>query len=175
MRRVEIDLAVYKAIEASRLSFEESENDILRRIVGIDPTPHSTRQPIQRTPRSSGAYSTIIEGRPVEGNSLKELLRRCILMTEKIQPGLIKTLAQQTTRRGRRIVARGPLALYPNAPQLGEFAERLNEEWWYDTNVGRRQVESYLKTLATLGHFRTIPKVAKRSQKSTVTLADLGL
>jgi hypothetical protein len=36
LTQIEIDIEVYKAIENSRISFSESHNDVLRRIIGID-------------------------------------------------------------------------------------------------------------------------------------------
>ena len=36
MRDVQIDLDVHKRIEAARLTFEESDNDVLRRLLEID-------------------------------------------------------------------------------------------------------------------------------------------
>jgi len=38
MKKIEIDIDVHRLIENSRESFDESENDILRRLLGIDPT-----------------------------------------------------------------------------------------------------------------------------------------
>jgi hypothetical protein len=72
-------------------------------------------------------------------------------------------------------VAREPTGLYPRSPQLVEFAGRLNEEWWYDTNVGRSQVRAYLQKFAKMLKLAGIPRISKRSEKSEITLADLGI
>jgi hypothetical protein len=176
LKTIEIDLDVNKAIEAGRIDFEESPNEVLRRLLGIDLRPRDAdTRPIPRTPRSSGAYTTTIGSATIEANSLKELLRRAILLSEKLQPGFIERLSGQATPKGRHIVAKTPTGLYPKSPQLMEFGERLNSEWWYDTNVGRNQVLAYLKQLAQLLQLATLPAVHKRSERTVLTLEDLGL
>jgi hypothetical protein len=176
MKQIEIDLDVHRAIENGRTSFEEHENDILRRLLGIDSKRlGEPNRPRLRQPRSSGAYSVMIGKDPIEANSLKELLRRVILKGEKIRAGFIADLARVPTARGRHIVAISPEALYPKSPQLLEYAEKLNGEWWYDTNVGRYQVLSYLKIIAGMLNLPSLPAISKRSEKSTLDLGDLGL
>lgn len=176
MKHIEIDLDVNKAIENGRATFDESHNDILRRLLGIDPrsTPGPSI-PRVRPPRTSGAYSTVIDGHPIEANSLKELLRRAILLCEKLHPGFVAELSLQHTQKGRRIIATSPDALYPRSPQLVEFAERLTDGWWYDGNVGKNQVGSYFRMFAALAKLPSIPTISKRSERSTLTLDDLGL
>lgn len=175
MKTIEIDLDVNKAIEAGRIGFDESPNEILRRLLGIDLRPRNDVRTIPRAPRSSGAYSTTIGPATIEANSLKELLRRAILLGEKLQPGFIDRLSRQATPKGRHIVATSPNGLYPKSPQLVEFGERLNGEWWYDTNVGRNQLLAYLRQFAHLLQLTTLPAVHKRSERTVLTLEDLGL
>lgn len=175
-RAIEIDLEVNKVIEANRENFAETENQILRRLLRIDVSPApSALSPKVRLPRSSGAYSTMIGRRAVEANSLKELLRRVILVLETEQPGFVERLSEYATPKGRRIVARQPWQLYPRSPQLAEYAERLEGNWWYDTNLGRRQVASYMKSFAQMARLPSIPTIQKRSEKSALTLDDLDL
>lgn len=176
MKTIEIDLDVNKAIEAGRIGFDESPNEILRRLLGIDLRPRNADvRPIPRAPRSSGAYSSTIGPATIEANSLKELLRRAILLGEKLQPGFIDRLSRQPTPKGRHIVATSPTGLYPKSPQLVEFGERLNSEWWYDTNVGRNQVLAYLRQFAQLLQLTALPAIHKRSERTVLTLEDLGL
>ncbi|MDB5540703.1 MAG: hypothetical protein JWQ89_2430 [Devosia sp.] len=176
MKTVEIDIDVNRAIESARISFEESHNAILRRLLGIAGTRRARAStPAQRLPRSSGAYTTVIGNTPVEANSLKELLRRVILLCEKNRPGLIDQLSLTPTQRGRRIVARSAAALYSNAPHLIQYAEKLDGDWWYDTNVGRRQVLAYLRILAEMLQLPHLPAIHKRAEKTTLTPEDLGL
>jgi hypothetical protein len=176
MKTIAIDLDVNRAIEGARTSFDEDQNAILRRLLRIDASPPVARgQPRMRLPRSSGAYSTRIGTVPVEANSLKELLRRIILVCARGKPRFLNELAAVSTRRGRRIIARSPAAIYPNVPQLVEFAEHLNSGWWFDTNVGRAQVTSYLRIIARLARLPHLPVIAKRTEKTTQTLEDLGI
>lgn len=177
MRRIDIDLDVHRAIENGRIAFEEDDNAILRRLLGIDGPKRTNAgvRSVARQPRSSGAYSVMLGNHPIEANSLKELLRRVILKAEQIRPGTIAEMATVPTVRGRFIVARSATQLYPKTPHLVDLAEKLNESWWYDTNVGRIQAQAYLKVVARLLGLASIPTINKRSEKTTVTAADLGL
>lgn len=179
MRKIEIDLAVHKAIEDGRQSFEESENAILRRLLKIDRGVASPRSSVGGGPprgtRSSGAYSVSIEGQPVEGNTLRDLLQRVLLVLEKRRPGFLNLVASKDTRRGRKIVARSPEGVYPHAPHLRELASPLNDEWWFDSNVSREQVAGYMKKFAEWSGLPAIPVITKRTQKTTLTLEDLDL
>ena len=175
MKQIEIDLDVNRALGNARRSFDESPNDILRRLVGIDrPAPPARpAEPRQRASRSSGAYSTLLGPHAIEANTLKHLLARSILVAETLQPGFIEQLSQQPTPKGRFIVSRSASGLYPRSPQLVEYAEKLDETWWYDTNVGRAQVSAYLVKFAKTLRLPTLPAILKRQEKSSLTLADL--
>lgn len=172
MKAIDIDIEVHRAIEAGRLEFEESPNKILRRLLGIDIGPIVPRS---RVERSSGAYSTVLGTTTIEANGLKELLRRAILSGEKIRPGFVAALSSTPTPRGRHIVANTPEGIYPKHPHLVTYAARLNDEWWYDSNVGRGQVASYLRKFARMLKLPNVPTIQKRSEKSVLTLEDLEL
>jgi hypothetical protein len=176
MKRIEIDLDVNRAIEGARASLEEDQNSILRRMLRIDVPLRG--EPIRqrvRLPRSSGAYSTRIGTLAIEANSLKALLRAAILACAKGNPGFLDALSRVSTRRGRHIIAKSPEEIYPQSPQLVEYAEKLDKKWWFDTNVGRDQVAAYMKILAKLARLPQLPTISKRSEKTTLTLDDLGL
>ena len=178
MRQIGIDLDVHRVIENGRQSFDEDQNAILRRLLAIDASPPKGTRPslVPRQPRSSGAYSLLLGTQPIEANSLKELLRRVILKAEQFRPGTIERIAAMPTPRGRFVVAGSANQLYPNAPHLAGLAEKLGSgDWWYDTNVGRKQVQAYMKVIARLLDLSTIPTISKRSEKTSVTAADLGL
>lgn len=172
MKSVDIDIEVNRAIEAGRVDSEESANEILRRLLGIDARPIVRRE---RRERSSGAYSTVLGDTPIEANSLKELLRRVILAGAKIRPDFIEALAVAPTAKGRYIVARTPQGVYPRNSHLVEYAAKLDEVWWYDSNVGRSQVAAYLRKFAKMLNLPNVPTINKRSEKSVLTLADLDL
>lgn len=178
MRQIGIDLDVHRVIENGRLSFDEDHNAILRRLLAIDaPLPKTVPSSVvTRQPRSSGAYSLMLGTQPIEANSLKELLRRVLLKAEQLRPGTIDKIAQMPTPRGRFVVARSAQQLYHNAPHLAGLAEKLGSpNWWYDTNVGRKQVQAFMKVIARLLDLPTIPAISKRSEKTPMTAADLGL
>ena len=177
MREIAIDLDIHRAIENGRITFEESENAILRRLLRIDVAPRPDVEPrvAPRQPRSSGAYSVMLGNEPIEANSLKELLRLVILKAERLRPGTIAEIAITPTPKGRFIVARSAERLYPKAPHLAGLGEQLGDGWWYDTNVGRNQVQAYMKLIARLLKLTSIPTINKRSEKTTMTAADLGL
>ena len=73
------------------------------------------------------------------------------------------------------MIAKSPEGVYPQSPQLAEFAEKLDSKWWFDTNVGREQVAAYLRTMAKLARLPQIPTISKRSEKTTLTLEDFDL
>lgn len=155
MRPVMLDLAVHKAIEARRRTFDESANDILRRALGLSgPVSSSPADivPKVRQSRQGGHYRISFIGRSFEAPSLKGCLREVLLAAEEEQPGFLARLARFQSRKGRRIVASRAHDLYPNSPQLiQDHAERLKPGWWYDTNVSRKQC---------VGYFREIGRVA---------------
>lgn len=177
MRSIDIDLDVHRAIENARTDFSQSENEILRYLLGIERRPNALRdlQVRPRLGRSSGAYSAMIEGTPIEANTLKELLRRSMLYLARLRPGFLETVATHGTRRGRRLIARTPEALYPTSPHLAGLAEKLDGQWWYDTNVNRQQVQAHIRALCEMAGVPDRPIINKRSEKTTLTLEDMGL
>jgi len=158
MTTIEIDLDVYKGIEARRISFDESHNDILRGDYGVHGIAHRAAAQIGALPigrakqsRRSGNYAAAWLGGDVRATSLKSLLKGTILELAKSRPGFIDELSKHRTSRGRRIVARKAEELYPNNPQLVEHgAEQLDSRWWYDTNVSTGQCSKYLAVIGEL-------------------------
>ena len=143
--QISIDLDVYKALEARRLSFDEPHNAIMRRVLEIaGPSPAVRLPGRERMLRTSGDYEMTVLGESIGVRSLREALSTALLKIEVHQPGFLEKLSERRTRRGRRIVARKPEDIYPNRPQLVEHAARLNEEWFFDTNISRRACERYL-------------------------------
>lgn len=150
--QIAVDLDVYKAIEAKRLSFDEPHNAILRRVLGLGSKPNSLRSDDRvRASRRGGEYELQIFGETVAVSSLKEVVRTALLKIEERKPGFIaNTLARHQTPRGRRIVALTADEIYPGNPQLVRHAERLNSKWWFDTNISRRACQRYLTTMSIL-------------------------
>lgn len=153
MTELKIDMDVYKAIEAARESFDESQNDILRKMllsgVGAVPSPVNAQQAgatIVRAERTTGDYGFLLKGQSFSFTSLKSAYRNCLLEFAAQDPAFLSNLSKEETS-ARRIVATDPKELYKKTPHLAdEFAEVLTEGWWYDTNLSQQQVESRLQT-----------------------------
>lgn len=162
-----IDLDLHKAIEAHRQSLEESQVTIVKRVLGIATSLSGAASPSDsersaddslatrvRLPRRGGTYRVQMFEQVLEAHSLKETLKKAILLAEEKTPGFIEKLALHRTSRGRRIVARKPAELYPGKPTLVEnCAEQLDQKWWYDTNISKAQCRKYLGVLAQVGRF----------------------
>jgi hypothetical protein len=154
-------LELHKAMEANRLSLSETQRDIIMRALLYAPradraSPHRTRKT-----RRTGEYQVYLLGEVVTGKSLKEILKNALLRLERKKPGSLKSLARRRTPRGRYIVAARPEDLYPRRPQLLPRAERLDGNWWYDTNISFNQTQRYLRTLAELTGAKEIPEIRK--------------
>ncbi len=160
MKQIDVDLDVHKAIEARRLSFGETENQILRRVFEIGmPATVSVRgvEPRERPSRRGGNYKSKLFGKEITSGSLKEVLKAAMLGIESQNPGFLEKLGGHRTVRGRRIVARKPEELYPGKPQLVEnCAERLDSKWWFDTNVSFNQTRRYLRAIADIAGIKEL-------------------
>lgn len=157
--RMEVDLDLHKAIERRRRSLSETQVDIIRRVMTAEGNFDAAEPTIgppgkTRLTRRGGDYRVLILGESLEAQSLKDVLKKAILHAESIKPGFIERLAAHRTPRGRRIVARKPEEIYPGNPELvANCAEKLDQKWWYDTNISFDQCQRYLDTLAQIGGF----------------------
>lgn len=131
---VKIDIDVHRAIEARRVTFDQSPNDILRKVFGL---PDAAPDPSEST-RRTGRFPYTLLGEKTEGTSLKEVYMSCLRKLAARDPRFLKRLSKAATR-GRRIVARTPDALYISTPELSRknLHSRLTGEWWVDTNLSR--------------------------------------
>jgi hypothetical protein len=160
---MEVDLELHKAIEKHRCALDESQTDIVRRVIisGRGSFNSPVAEPAVEPPgrvrlaRRGGNYRVVILGTSLEAQSLKDVLKKAILLAESEKPGFVEKLAAHRTPRGRRIVARKPEEIYPGNPELvANCAEKLDQKWWYDTNISFDQCQRYLNTLAQVGGFR---------------------
>jgi hypothetical protein len=162
-RAIPLDIELHRLIEGRRISFEESPLEIVKRVFRTNGAGSnrpeaalpeiSNEQPSVRLPRRGGTYELTIFSKKIEVHSLKDVLRDAILVIEREKPGFIEKLALHRTSRGRRIVARKPEEIYPGKPQLVHCAEKLDNRWWYDTNVSKNQCQRYLGVFAQIGGF----------------------
>ena len=156
--RLDVDLELHKLIEAHRKSLGESRYEIVSRVLrqalqgapgGADTRLAMPR--VNRPARRRGHYAFRLFGRDFHERSLKLVLRRIIREIEKEHPGFIEKLAIYRTPRGRRIVARRPEEIYPGRPDLAtDFAEKLNGQWWYDTNISSATLKRYVARIAEI-------------------------
>lgn len=176
MRSIDIDLDVHRAIENARSNFNQSENDILRELLHIEMREQAAR-PYPRRSRSSGAYSIVIGKTPVEANTLKDLLKRVLLLLSAHRRDFLVAVERHyaTRRGGRRLVARTPEGVFPTSPHLAALAEPLVGEWWFDTNISRDQTSAYIQTLCKLANVSQFSPINKRSTKTPLTVDDLEL
>ncbi|MER8976098.1 MULTISPECIES: hypothetical protein [unclassified Mesorhizobium] len=153
MTTLPIDLHLHKAIEAHRLNMSETQLDIVKRVFGIG-SNGNVSQMVQmelesgrvRHGRRGGEYEFVVNGERMVRHSLKEVLKAVILAMEKTKKGAIERISTYRTPRGRRVVAKKNVEIYPGNPELVEkSAERLNGDWWFDTNISRNQLKRYIQ------------------------------
>lgn len=152
MINIAVDLQVYKAIEAKRVSFNQSHNDILKQWVSHAPLVGSS-DTLKNTPTSqftrkrvTGSYDFVLLGQAYHTPSLKEAYLKCLRLLSERFPTLLTSLSK-VKYTNRRIISRDPLDLYLKSPHLAEkHAEKLTGDWWIDLNLNQRQVELRLDT-----------------------------
>jgi hypothetical protein len=154
LKQIGIDVDVNGAIEQARLSFAESENEILRRLLlkpRLAKTAGNVPAPApQGPPRTRGLWTVELSGQRESAANLRDayglLLRR---LAERF-PDFLEKFSHEKAR-SRRFVARNGLHLYGNAPHLaGKHAKPLVEGWFFDTNLSTVQVAQRIRVAARL-------------------------
>ena len=153
---IDIDIDVHRAIEARRTGFQQTQNDILRDVLGVnDGSPslvHRPERPLRT--RQTGSFRIEFLGDRFEERSLKDAYIRCLTLLSRRTPGFLEQLSQKSTR-SRRIVARLKQDLYLNKPSLAEkFAMPLCDGWWVDTNLSGQQCDSRLEMACEVAGIR---------------------
>jgi hypothetical protein len=154
MKQIGIDVDVNRAIEQSRLSFSESENDILRRLLLGEakraPAPaviRRNRQSEERI-RGRGLWSVELEGERFPAPNMKEAYRTLLLKLDERSPQFIDRFSAERSR-SRRFVSRKPADLYDSSPHLaGDHAQPLKDGWYFDTNLSTEQVAKRARVAA---------------------------
>ena len=170
---LQLDLQAYRALEAQRVSLEESQLDILKRVLGRHDAPvtadgsggpdrdtrparasrlrHAAPPPAgwQDThghcDRKTGHFRVQLAGHFQFADSQKAAYRLALIWLDKYKPGTLGRLANEPQRR-RRIVAASPQDLYPKSPALVKMAEKLTDDWYVDVNLSKEQKLSRLKS-----------------------------
>lgn len=170
MRTTEIDLDVHRVIEGERRSFEESDNDILRRLLRVNADRRAdnnaeslpqaalstieTAIPIGR--RTTGQWSVILGSERYLARNLREAYLTTLANLAGQDERLLELLSREGDGR-RRIVARQPAELYPRSPHLAE-PKRNNwyrlGEWCVDLNLSRDQAAKRVRRASALAGLR---------------------
>lgn len=159
LTQIEVTLATYKAIEAARLSFAESHDEIMRRVLAtrrsarLSPVRDASRTAPPAT-RRRGNVSANLFGRDVPVANLKGAYIAILNALLRHKPSLFERLALEGTNR-RRWIARSTDALYPQSPHLArDHALAIGGDWFIDTNVSRKQIDQRLAVAARIAGYR---------------------
>jgi hypothetical protein len=158
MTQIDVTLGTYKAIEAARLSFAESHDDIVRRILASRRSARvATQESIRQSPpapRRRGDISVDLFGRRLPVANCKYAYLAILNALVRHKPSLFELLAHEGTAR-RRWVARSSEALYAGSPHLArDHAIAAHGDWFVDTNLSRRQIDQRLAIAAKLAGYR---------------------
>jgi negative regulator of replication initiation len=151
-RRIEIGMDVHRAIERARLALDESEDEILRRLL-IPPAGRAAgpagRRIAPGSVRSRGLWSVEIAGRRIAAPNLKQAYRTLLCELARAHPHFLDSFAAEKGRT-RRYVARTPDTLYPQAPHLARHAAPLVDGWYYDSNLSTARAGHLARVAARL-------------------------
>ena len=158
MRRIEIDEEVGRLIERHRRSGSESENGILRRVLGLaapvrESAPSlavSAAEPPPGT-RRRGQFTVEVSGERLPAANLKSAYRTLLEALDSRFPDFLESFAEEHKQRRRRFVARTAASLYPASPHLAKrHAEPLGAGCFFDSNVSTVQVARRARIAARL-------------------------
>lgn len=170
--QIEVSLATFKAIEAARLSFAESHDDIVRRVLA---TPHGRSRSLLRdavrarapVTRRRGHVMLSVFGREAPAANLKSAYISALLALVRHKPSLFEQLAQEGRVR-RRWIARDADALYADSPHLArDHAHAILPGWHLDTNLSRAQIDQRLEAACRIAGYRYGSDISIRDGLST--------
>lgn len=151
-RQIGIDVDINRVIEASRLSFAETENDILRRLLlqaeqtclpGTPAMPLvsvTELDPPQFGSRNTGFWQAGLKGNVLAATSLKDAYCKFVLLAHRQDKLFFRRFAKLQART-RKYVAEDPRALYLKSPHLAkDHAVELTPGWFIDCNLSESQI-----------------------------------
>jgi hypothetical protein len=156
---IAISLATFKVIEAARLSFGESHDEIIRRMFvrGSSLRAQPTRAGARYAPplkRRRGNVRIELFTREHAVPNLKYAYIAALQSLVKHKPALLELLSLEGTSR-RRWAARTTEALFPGSPHLArDHAFEVLPDWFIDTNLSRAQIEARLKVACQISSYR---------------------
>lgn len=129
--------------------YRPASEDVEEFLLGLTPTAKPTlRQPLQPTPVPSQSTSTPLTsersvqyrlyGESRNANNAIDALVDILRRLSSRNPQFIERLAQVATGRTRHYVAKSRDDLYPQKPELTEYAIELVPGWWLGTNISNR-------------------------------------
>lgn len=157
--QIEVSLATFKAIEAARLSFSESHDEIVRRALAVrlSRSQSAAREAARIAPpaiRRRGNISVDLFGRAQPVANLKSAYIAILNALLRHKPSLFEHLAGEGRTR-RRWIARTPEGLYADSPHLArDHAFPLRGDWYLDTNLSRAQIDQRLETACRIAGYR---------------------
>lgn len=156
MAQIEVTLSTYKAIEAARLSFEETHDEIVQRVLSSRRMPRllGVERQTPPTTRRRGNISANLFGREVPVANLKGAYIAILNGLLRHKPSLFELLSHEGTNR-RRWIARRAVELYPESPHLAaDHALAIGGDWFVDTNISRKQIDQRLAVTTRLAGYR---------------------
>ncbi len=156
--QIEVSLATFKAIEAARLSFTESHDEIVRR--ALCARQGQSRQLVRaaarlspRATRRRGNVSVDLFGRIEAVANLKAAYIAVLMALVRHKPSLFELLSGEGRTR-RRWIARTAEGLYGDSPHLArDHAHPLPGDWFLDTNLSRAQIDQRLDVACRLSGY----------------------
>ena len=159
LQPVSISLATYKAIEAQRLTFNESHDSIIRRALSERtskrrPVVARSMDAIRGAGRRRGNVKVIMFGRAQSVMNLKDAYLVILTALVRHKASLFQLLAVEGTER-RRWIAASAESLFVTSPHLASgHAHEIAPNWFVDTNVSRAQIISRLTSACLLAGVR---------------------
>lgn len=159
MAEITISLDTFKALEAARLSFTETHDDIIRRMTAT--TKSRLRAPLREAARATppskrrrGNIILTLFGREMPVANLKYAYVAALQSLARHKPALFEILSLRGTSK-RKWAARAAEALFPGSPHLArDHAYPVAGEWLIDTNLSRAQMEARLAVACHVAGYR---------------------
>ncbi|QPQ55936.1 hypothetical protein IC614_04970 [Allosphingosinicella flava] len=158
-KQIGIDVDVHRLIEQNRLSFSESENDILRRLLIAAPASGGDgdtaagkrrRSPARIGGRVRGNWAVVFGNERIPATNLKNAYYVFLRRLAEHDPDFLPRFGAEQSH-SRRYVAQVAEHLYGNSPHLARtFACTLVDGWYYDSNLSADQVAKRARVAARL-------------------------
>jgi hypothetical protein len=149
LKQIGIDVDIHREIEAHRISFSESDNDILRRMLLKQPSArlpatNETKRRVTSEHRTRGDWIVTFFGETHAAPNMKEAYKKLLLLLDERYPNFLQKFATRSSR-SRLFISKNPEDIYGSAPHLAQdHAKPLTKGWFFDTNLSREQVDARL-------------------------------